>query len=56
VTRDCQVRDQHGHTVENLYALGPLTRGIFLETVAVPHIRKQAAAIAARLTKPADAR
>ncbi|HEY0148732.1 MAG TPA: FAD/NAD(P)-binding protein [Allosphingosinicella sp.] len=38
-----------GTTSPNLYALGPLTRGVFWEMVAVPDIRGQAQGLAALL-------
>jgi uncharacterized NAD(P)/FAD-binding protein YdhS len=34
---------------ENLFALGPITQGVFWESTAVPEIRVRAAAIAAML-------
>ena len=38
-----------GASQPNLYALGPITQGVFLESTAVPEIRVRAAAIAAML-------
>jgi uncharacterized NAD(P)/FAD-binding protein YdhS len=35
---------------ENLFALGPITQGVFWESTAVPEIRVRAAAIAAMLS------
>lgn len=49
VDADCRVLDEAGRPSENLYAMGPLTRGAFWEIVAVPDIREQAAALADRL-------
>ena len=45
---DCASRiiDANGKVSPRLYALGPLTRGIFWEIVAVPNIREQARAVA----------
>jgi uncharacterized NAD(P)/FAD-binding protein YdhS len=42
--------DRHHQVAQNLYALGGLLTGQLWETVAVPELRQQAAAIAARLT------
>jgi len=39
-----------GRPSESLFALGPMTRGAFWESIAVPDIRGQAARIANRLT------
>ena len=48
--------DAHGRAIgaddaptPGLYAAGPLTKGVFWEIVAVPHIRHQVAALGARL-------
>jgi uncharacterized NAD(P)/FAD-binding protein YdhS len=49
VTDTGQALGNDGRPVAGLYALGPLTRGAFFEVVAVPHIRRRAAAIAASL-------
>jgi len=46
VTRSLQVVDCEGHAVANLWALGPLVRGVFWECVAVPDIRLQAQRVA----------
>lgn len=46
----CQVRDGAGHSDFRLSAVGPLTRGGFWETIAVPDIRLQAAEVAARVS------
>ncbi|HLY55808.1 MAG TPA: hypothetical protein VKS60_09650, partial [Stellaceae bacterium] len=42
VTPDLQAIGASGRAVPNLWALGPLVRGIFWECVAVPDIRQQA--------------
>lgn len=45
----CRLLDDSGRASENLYAMGPLTRGRFWEIVAVPDIREQALVLADRL-------
>lgn len=50
VTVDLALRNAEGVASPNLFAVGPLTRGIFFEIDAVPDIRQQAAALARRLT------
>jgi uncharacterized NAD(P)/FAD-binding protein YdhS len=50
VDADLRVTGASGHVTQGLYALGPLTRGIFWETTAVPDIRIQAAELASHLT------
>lgn len=50
VTRECAVVDVSGAASDRIFALGPLTRGIFFEIEAVPDIRVQAARLAALLT------
>lgn len=47
---DCAVIDASGAPCERIFALGPLTRGVFFEIEAVPDIRVQAARLAAALT------
>ena len=49
VDADCRVLGADGSPVEGLYAVGPLTKGAFWEIVAVPDIRQQVAAVAARI-------
>ena len=49
VDRDCRTLDADGAASHRLYAIGPLTRGTFWESVAVPDIRTQAARVAARI-------
>lgn len=49
VTPDCAVVDADGRPSDNLYAIGPLTRGTFFEIEAVPDIRAQCARLAAKL-------
>ncbi len=46
VTQDCALIDAHGRVSGNLYALGPVTSGIFWEVVAIPDIRGQASRLA----------
>jgi len=46
---DCRVRDAGGAPSDDLYAIGPMTRGTFWESVAIPDIRTQAARVAARV-------
>ena len=49
VDLDCRTLDADGTASDDLYAIGPLTRGTFWESVAVPDIRTQAARVAARI-------
>jgi len=49
VDADCRTRNADGNASDSLYAIGPMTRGTFWESVAVPDIRTQAARVAARL-------
>lgn len=46
VDRDCRTIDASGRASETLFAIGPVTKGTFWESVAVPDIRGQAARIA----------
>jgi uncharacterized NAD(P)/FAD-binding protein YdhS len=48
--------DRHGHGSRSLFTLGALRRGELWETVAVPEIRTQAAALAARIAALATVR
>lgn len=41
VDRHCAVRDANGAPCDNLFAVGPLTRGAFFEIEAIPDIRTQ---------------
>jgi uncharacterized NAD(P)/FAD-binding protein YdhS len=41
VDPECAVVDQAGSTSSRLYAVGPVTKGVFWEIVAVPDIRRQ---------------
>jgi uncharacterized NAD(P)/FAD-binding protein YdhS len=50
VDEACRVIGADGVVSGSLSAIGPVTRGTFWESVAVPDIRVQAAAVAARLT------
>ena len=45
----CRALGADGKATPGLYAVGPLTKGMFWEVVAVPHIRGQVATLAARL-------
>jgi uncharacterized NAD(P)/FAD-binding protein YdhS len=49
VDQDCRALDADGAPSDTLYAIGPMTRGAFWESVAVPDIRGQAARVAARI-------
>lgn len=53
VTRDCAVIDAAGHTSETIFAIGPVTSGVFWEVIAVPDIRVQAARLAGHLRSSA---
>jgi uncharacterized NAD(P)/FAD-binding protein YdhS len=46
VDQDCRVRDAQGRGQDDLYAVGPMTRGAFWEVTSVPDIRIQAAEVA----------
>jgi uncharacterized NAD(P)/FAD-binding protein YdhS len=46
VDRDCRTIDASGRPSDTLFAIGPVTKGTFWESVAVPDIRTQAARIA----------
>ncbi len=46
----CRTLDSSGRASSSLYAIGPVTRGTFWESVAVPDIRVQAERIAALVT------
>ena len=46
VTNDCAVIDVLGKPSERLFAIGPLTRAVFWEIIAVPDIRVQCAKLA----------
>jgi uncharacterized NAD(P)/FAD-binding protein YdhS len=50
VDGDCRAIGADGQPSETLSVIGPVTRGRFWESVAVPDIRTQAAKVAARLT------
>jgi uncharacterized NAD(P)/FAD-binding protein YdhS len=50
VDEDCRAIGADGRASETLSVIGPVTRGTFWESVAVPDIRVQAAAVAERLT------
>ena len=49
VTPECAVIDAQGVASKQVFAIGPLTSGVFWESVAVPDIRLQAARIAGQL-------
>lgn len=49
VDDDCRVRDADGAGQDELYAIGPMTRGAFWEVTSVPDIRIQAADLAATI-------
>jgi uncharacterized NAD(P)/FAD-binding protein YdhS len=49
VDLDCRALDSDGNASDDLFAIGPITRGAFWESVAVPDIRTQAARVAERL-------
>ena len=46
VDRDCRLLDSAGAPADRLFAIGPITRGTFWESIAVPDIRAQAEGIA----------
>ncbi len=45
----CAVIDAEGAVSTRLFAIGPLTRGVFWESIALPDIRNQCASLAALL-------
>lgn len=47
----CAVIDAVGETSERLFAIGPLTRGAFWESIALPDIRNQCASLAGLLAE-----
>lgn len=49
VMDDCRLQDETGAPHERLYAVGPPTRSVFWEVVAVPEIRVQVQELADRL-------
>ena len=49
VTQDCAVIDAGGVASKRLFAVGPVTSGVFWEITAVPDIRVQVARLASRL-------
>lgn len=49
VDQDCRAIGADGRASETLSVIGPVTRGTFWESVAVPDIRQQAARVAERL-------
>jgi len=46
VDGDCRTIDAEGRASDSLYAIGPVTKGTFWESVAVPDIRAQAERVA----------
>ena len=46
VDADCRTIDASGRASDSLFAIGPVTKGTFWESVAVPDIRGQAARVA----------
>lgn len=55
VTPACAVIDAQGRAADDLYAVGPLTRGQFWEVVGLPDVRQQCARLAALLGEQVDA-
>jgi uncharacterized NAD(P)/FAD-binding protein YdhS len=49
VDSDCRLLTRHGTAAERIFAIGPITRGAFWESVAVPDIRQQARQLAEHL-------
>lgn len=54
VELDLRVRGADGEPHENLYAIGPLTRGVYWESTAVPDIGLQARELAQALARRLD--
>jgi len=53
VAPDCAVVDRDGRVSQRIFAIGPMSQAAFWEIIAVPDIRLQTAALAARLAEPA---
>jgi uncharacterized NAD(P)/FAD-binding protein YdhS len=51
VDRECRTIDGAGAPSARLYAIGPVTRGAFWESVAVPDIRVQAQSVARQIVR-----
>lgn len=51
VNADCAIIDGNGFPSRRLFAVGPLTRAVFREIIAIPDIRNQCAELAARLAR-----
>ena len=49
VAPDCAIVDRDGRASQRLFAIGPMSQAAFWEIVAIPDIRLQTAALAARL-------
>jgi uncharacterized NAD(P)/FAD-binding protein YdhS len=49
VTRNCALIDRDGAISRRLFAVGPVTKGMFWEMTAVPDIRQQAEFLAEQL-------
>lgn len=49
VTDRLEIVDQHGNVAGKVFALGPITKGVFWEVTAIPDIRNQAEKIAVTL-------
>lgn len=54
VDADCRLRDAEGQAQDDLYAVGPMTRGAFWEVTSVPDIRIQAAEVAEHIAQAFD--
>lgn len=53
VTSECAVIGANGDVAARLFAIGPVTSGVFWESIAVPDIRLQAARVARQLLEQA---
>lgn len=51
VSPSCALIDAKGQAATDLYAIGPLTRGQFWESISLPDIRQQCAVLAEALTR-----
>jgi uncharacterized NAD(P)/FAD-binding protein YdhS len=51
IDTDCAVVSRNSSPSRRLFAIGPLTRAAFWEIIAIPDIRNQCAALAARLIR-----
>jgi uncharacterized NAD(P)/FAD-binding protein YdhS len=54
INPDCAIVNHDGVPSRRLFAVGPLTRAAFWEIIAIPDIRNQCAALAAKLARVSE--